>query len=235
MTKSSAQIAIIVSGVVFVLLFSCCRQSPDGKTVFLRSEAALDAVRSLRMHIEIRTALPMTTDAEFSCDQDETRYVTIQVLPQAPSLKKEYIQTARFLFARVLEPEPSVWARSRRQPLLGVCERLKTPDNQNVASNRLITADQTKSLPPFSSYAKDEASIFTYDGNESIEGVPCEIWTVRNSVTSADAPHTIWIAARDRLPRKYLEGHRDNPITIVTYSDYGQAIPMQLPPSDMGY
>jgi hypothetical protein len=187
------------------------------------------------MHIETKTALPMTTDAEFSCDQDETRYVTLQVLPGASSLKKEYIQTAHFLFVRVLEPRPTDWSRSRREPLLGVCERLRTPDNQNVPSMRVITADQTKSLPPFSAYAKDEASIFTHEGDESIDGVQCGVWTVRNSVTYADPPHTIWIAAEDRLPRKYLEGPRDNPTTILTYSDYGQAIPIQLPPSDMGY
>src|SRR5579863_9384816 len=80
-----------LSVLLFLLLSASCRRTPDGRQVFLQSEAALDAVRSLCMHIENKGARDWA-DAEFACDQDIMRYVTVQGIPNAPSLKTERIQ-----------------------------------------------------------------------------------------------------------------------------------------------
>jgi hypothetical protein len=90
-------------------------------------------------------------------------------------------------------------------------------------------------LPPFFSFANEQRATITHDGDESVDGVLCEIWTIREGNNLANLPQTVGIAVGDRLPRKYLQGERDNLLAVVNYSDYGQTIQIQLSPSDAGY
>jgi hypothetical protein len=185
------------------------------------------------LHIEAMTALPMITDAKFACDQDLTWYQTTRKFPNEPDRKNEFVQTASLVFSRELAPEETNWSHSRRQIDPGVCDRLKTPSLQGVPSSRLITVDQTKALPPFYTYANEQGATITRDGDEVVDDVTCEIWTIHHSA-SLDASHSIWIAATDRLPRKYVEGERDKPITVVTYMGYDEPVDIEPPPDGSG-
>jgi hypothetical protein len=236
MTGRPATISIILSLFLLVSCLAGCHHGPDGRRVFLQSESALDVVRSFRMHVETYGALPRVTDAEFACDQDVIRYVTVQGMSNTPSLKVEKIQTAKYLFARSLAPDATDWQRTGRQFLpAGVCARLKSPEVQSYLTTHLFSAEEAHSLPPFFSFANEQGATITHDGDEAVGGVPCEIWTIREGDNVANPPQTVWIAVGDRLPRKYLQGERENPLAVVSYSDYGKTIQIQLPPSDVGY
>jgi len=219
---------------LFLLLSAGCRHTPNGQQVFLQSEAALDAVRSFSMHIENRGE-PYWADAEFACDQDIMRYVTVQGIANSPSLKTEHIQTANYTFTRTLEPEAGGWGRSRKPIDPGVCGRLKSPSIQALPANRYITVDRAGSLPPLFAFANEQGATITHERDELCDGLPCEVWTIRHGVADLARPETVWISVADRLPRRYVEGELDHPISVVTYAEYGQPFHIQLPPSDGGY
>jgi hypothetical protein len=233
MTKRLATIRLTL--VVSLLTFAGCHRAPDGRNVFLQSETALDAVRSLRMHVETFGVLARVTDAEFACDQDVIRYVYVQQQVNAPSRKIEIVETGQHKFSRWLEPTATDWQMTGRQHLPPeVCDRLQSPGVQTYLTNHLFSADEAHSLPSFFAFANEQRATITHDADESVDGVPCEVWTIREGNSIANPPQTVWIAAGDRLPRKYLQGERDHPLAVVTYSHYGEATPIQLPPSQVG-
>ncbi|HYM78928.1 MAG TPA: hypothetical protein VE377_23345 [Candidatus Dormibacteraeota bacterium] len=174
-------------------------------------------------------------DEEFACDQDVIHYTKTQKMPAAPSLKQEVVQTAKYKFIRTLEPDAVDWQRTGTQRFpYGVCARLKSPAVQEYSTNQGFVADWEGTLPPFFAFANEPGTTVTHDRNESIDGVPCEVWTISKDDQVAP-PATVWIAVGDRLPRKYIRGERDHPQGVVTYSDYGQTFRIELPPSDLGY
>lgn len=233
MTKRCA--AILLTLTVTLLTLAGCHRAPDGRQVLLQSEAALDAVRSLRLHVETFGVLARVTDAEFSCDQDLIRYVYVQQQVNAPSLKVEIVETGEHKFSRSLEPTATDWQMTGRQHLPPeVCDRLRSPNAQTYLTNRLFSADEAHSLPPFFAFANEQRATITHDADESVDGIPCEVWTITEGNRVANPPQTVWIGHEDRLPRKYLQGERDRPLAIVIYSDYGQAIQIQIPPSTSG-
>lgn len=209
-------------------------KAPSGVQVFLQSETALDSVHKFQMHIERKGAAATITEAKSACDQDISWYETTTWLTNLPPRKSEYAQTTHFIFTRSLAPEESNWNRNRRQIDPGVCDRLKTPSLQNVPNTRLISADQSIALPSFSAFANDQGATITHDGDEVVDDVQCEIWTIHHSA-SFDRANSIWIATDDHLPRKYVEGERNDPITVVTYKAFDVALDIHLPRSSGGY
>jgi hypothetical protein len=241
MMKRLATIPLTQIVFLFLLSFAGCHSAPSGgsaqdaRKLLLQSESALDAVHSFRMHVEWGDGL-YVADSEFACDQDVVHYTTVQQMPKAPSLKVEAVQTAKYKFARPLEHEAGDWQRTGRQGLPpGICARLKSPGVQQYFTNQRFLADWEGSLPPFFALANEPGTTITHDGDESIDGVPCEVWTIARGNPNANPPQTVWIAVADRLPRKYVKGERANPLSVATYSDYGQPIQIQLPLSDAGY
>jgi hypothetical protein len=207
-----------------------CHRAPDGRKVFLQSEGALDKVRGFRMHLD-GIGGREATDAEFACDKDVSHWIT---LDKPESQKVEYVQTSETLFVRFVEPQLGAW-RARKQDFpQGVCNRVKFPAEQTSGDDRRLTVDQQRSMPPFFAYANESGAQITNRGTEPVADVLCEVWEVKDSMRQPSymREHTIWIGVEDRLPRKYVEGNRENPDATVTYSDYNQQIAIEVPSID---
>jgi hypothetical protein len=141
----------------------------------------------------------------------------------------------RFSYGQPLRSCALVWLPSALPIDPGVCGRLKSPNNQALPANRYITVDQAGSLPPLFAFANEQGATITHERDDLCDGLPCEVWTIRHGLADHDRPETVWISVVDRLPRRYVEGELDYPITVVTYAEYGQPFDIQLPPSDVGY
>jgi hypothetical protein len=207
-----------------------CHRALDGRKIFLQSEVALDKVRSLRVHLD-GIGGREATDAEFACDKDVSHWIT---LDKPESQKVEYVQTSDTRFIRFLEPQLSDWRASKQDREPGVCTRLKFPAQQTSGDDRAMTVDQQRSLPPFFAYANEPGAQITSRGTEPVANVMCEIWDVKDFMRRPSylQQHTVWIGVEDRLPRKYVEGDRENPDAVVTYFDYNQQIAIKIPSGD---
>jgi hypothetical protein len=214
-----------LAAVPLVFLIAGCRHPVDGRRVLLQSEVAVDKVLSFRAHIKSYGIGTVITDAQYDCDRFVSHYIETD---ERLNRKIEYIQTQWYVFSRSVQDNPGKWNAVFHAPNEGPCQRIHAGGGAEGQS-RLFSADQGRILPPFFYYANEFGTVvITPMGNEAIDGVYCEIWKVSDNGL---APlHSIWIAAEDRLPRKYVEGELDNPQGIVTYSDYGAHFDIDVPP-----
>jgi hypothetical protein len=106
------RLQIIPSLLLLTIVFwpAACQRPPDGRKVFLRSEVALDKVRSFRMHLD-GIGGREATDTEFACDKDVSHWIT---LDKPESQKVKYVQTSDTLFLRFVEPQPGAWVRGNK-------------------------------------------------------------------------------------------------------------------------
>jgi len=222
MTKIHGVRRLWTSGLVVLTFCSACRTTTDGRKVLLQSEVAVHQVKSFRAHIETEMLGTTVTDAEYDCGQFLAHYVESN---ERLNTKVERIDTALLRYIR--NPSDSRWVPVNDRVLESVCDRIRD-GGQWIGDQRLFSADQGRIIPPFFFYANERGAVITKTGSETLDGVECEVWSVKDQQWP-NPVHTIWIGAADRLPRKYVEYNQNKAVGTVTYSDYGQPMPIEVP------
>ena len=137
-----------------LLCFGCGRKPvPDGRKVFLQSEAELKGVRSFRAHMVTGEGGGMMTDAEYQCDKNIAHYLETK---DNPPSKTEFIATETVLFHRSADELDAIWNAERRPANLRACTRLLDGPDRKKMGVRYFSADQERILPPFSLYATED-------------------------------------------------------------------------------
>ena len=213
-----------VSSFVVITLCAGCRKTTDdrdARKAFLRSEVAVHQVKSFRAHIETKMLGTTVTDAEYDCGQFLAHYVESN---EKLSTRVERIDTSRIRYVRNSDAS---WTSVNDIVPESVCGRIRD-GGQWIGQQRLFTADQGRIIPPFFLYANEQEAVITKSGRETLGGVECDVWSVKDRQWP-NSLHTIWIGAADLLPRKYVEYNQDTPVGTVTYSDYGEHIDIEVP------
>jgi len=220
--KKTCSVRTLWASVFVVLTFcSACQKAVDGRKVFLQSEVAVHQVKSFRAHIKTEGLGSTVTDAEYDCGQFLAHYVELHEQQNATI---ERIDTAGLRY--VHNPDGS-WTSVRDLVPESVCGRIRD-GGQWIGQERYFSADQGRIIPPFFFYANEQEAVITKTGSETLDGVECEVWNVKDRQWSRSL-HTVWIGAADRLPRKYVEYGQDSLLGTVTYSDYGQHMEIEVP------
>ncbi len=213
----------LCTGALAVLtLCSACQTKTEARKIFLESEVAVHQVKSFRAHIETEMLGINVTDAEYDCEPFLAHYVETN---ERLNRRVERIDTSRLRYIRNAD---SSWIPVNDIVPESVCGRIRD-GGQSIGQQRLFTADQGRIIPPFFFYANEQGAVITRSGTETLDGVDCEVWSVKDQQWP-NSLHTIWIGAADRLPRKYVEyNNQDKPVGTVTYSGYGQHVAIEVP------
>ena len=179
-------------------------------------------VKSFRVHIETEMLGTTVTDAEYDCGQFLAHYVESN---ERRNTRVERIDTARLRYLR--NPSDSSWGSVNDMVPESVCDRIRD-GGQSIGQQRLFSADQGRIIPPFFFYANEREAVITMTGSETLNGVECEVWSIKDQQWP-NSLHTIWIGVADRLPRKYVEYNQNTVAGTVTFSDYGQPMPIEVP------
>jgi len=213
---------LLTSALAVLALCSACRKATDGRKVLLQSEVAVHQVKSFRVHIETEMIGTTVTDAEYDCGQFLAHYVESN---ERLNTKVERIDAAHLRYIR--NTDGSGWTPVNDIVPESVCGRIRD-GGRWTGQQRLFSADQGRIIPPFFFYANEQGAVITKSGSETLDGVECEVWSVKDQEWP-NSLHTIWIGAADRLPRKYVEYNQNTAAGTVTYSDYGQDMAIEVP------